>query len=220
MLLRENDELVVWIVFVAVAAVGLFTIPVMLNAIAFVVAWMFVSSIAGDSRLRPATLLRRLVVAGLATLALAFLLYLPIFVVSGPRALFANPFVIPLSWPEFIRKWGHEVFVPTATQWSANVPRPLLAVFVLALIPAVAGIGPDRKTRIPLSVGLVGPLVLAVLTRTATPPRVWSMLAPVCLVLVAMGLVALGTWLSLIVPRTARRPLAVTAIAGIPNSTA
>jgi predicted membrane-bound mannosyltransferase len=75
------------ILFVVSAALGFFTVPVMLYPFAMLVAW------GRKKALR----------AAVATIALTLVLYAPIFVVSGVASLTANPYVHPFPLAVFFR---------------------------------------------------------------------------------------------------------------------
>jgi 4-amino-4-deoxy-L-arabinose transferase-like glycosyltransferase len=100
-----------WLAFALISALGLYTVPVMIYPIGTVLIWMLVSVILGEGK--PEYSLSRFIIhlglAGLLSLGLAVILYLPILVYSGWRSLLVNRFVVSYTYPSFfahLPEWG------------------------------------------------------------------------------------------------------------------
>ncbi len=189
----------------SIAALGLWPAPVMLFPIAFVAGWLRSQGIAGNTAISRITLRRTLLAGGLA-LGLALLLYSPVLIFTGPRLLFANRFVTPLSLRDFLTAWP-PLIASTAGEWTHNAPLPLIVLLGFGLILGVAEHRRLSPSRIPPIAGLAGPLALATLQRVAPQARIWSILLPFAILIVAAGLVA--GWRHLPLRGRARGPLGV-----------
>jgi len=82
-----------WVLFSAAAAAGFWTAPTMLYSYLIVSIWLVWEG--GRIMLRPAIITSAITAVGV------IFLYMPVIVVSGPAALFANPWVRAQPWQEF-----------------------------------------------------------------------------------------------------------------------
>jgi len=76
-----------WFLFSIFAALGFYTIPIMLYPVGGVAAWVLLSAAAGDAK-PPRRIVSGLFVAGFLTAVLTTVLYSPVFAVSGPASVF------------------------------------------------------------------------------------------------------------------------------------
>ena len=136
------------ILFVVSAALGFLTVPVMLYPFAMLVAW------GRKKALR----------AALATIALALVLYAPIFVVSGVASLTANPYVHPFPLAIFFRSLPSYA-VAVWSSWFAGV-----SLIVQILIAAGFIIGVRKHA---MWIGFAAVIAIVVLQRVLPFPRVW-----------------------------------------------
>lgn len=115
-------------------ALGAFTVPVMLYPAGILFTWLALSALRRDGRRGFVRVVLACAACGLASAAFAFVLYLPILVVSGPQSLFGNPFVRSYDWMEWtagLRVW----LIGIWDSWFLRVPFWLaLQVFLFALI--------------------------------------------------------------------------------------
>jgi hypothetical protein len=206
-----------WIAYVVVAAVGLWTAPLMIYSIGAVSLWLAlhalwptlpgrsgagVAASAGrtvipslGARLTLARpLLMRVVAADVAALALAWVLYLPIIRVAGLGAILANKLVLPVPWPQFGKLLPPFLFELVVT-WSAPLP-PVFAVAMVAL--AAIGMPRARRGGASFALAAAGACLGLFLFSHAKPfVRVWLFFLPLFLLAVGRGLVRLRTrWLS------------------------
>jgi hypothetical protein len=183
--LLRTESLSRWMCFVGVAAVGFYTIPIMLYPFAMVVVWLVIC--AWRLRLRTGFFLR-LLSASVAALLSAAILYLPVLVVSGRSALFSNRFVQSRSWPYFLSNILQS-FAATWKSWNAAIPQPLAIALLVAFI---GGAILERRTlRAPASLlaGLVSISLLLVGQRVVPFERVWLFLIPLYFGVACTGIV-------------------------------
>ena len=170
-----------WLCVAVLAALGFYTVPIMLYPFCGILVWLLLSEGIGRSRV-----ITLVVTAGLVVLFTA-VLYLPVFAVTGPKAVVANPFIIRIPYHELV----HDLplsFVSTWKEWNRDLPLlvvlALVAGFVLALIR-------HRKCgalRLPLAFALVlGVAPLLFIQRVIPPERVWLFALPLYLLTAAAG---------------------------------
>jgi hypothetical protein len=193
--LKEKNRLV-WLLWVIAAALGLYTIPIMLYPFAMVTAWMGLAWLAGDADLAyRGRYWLFLFVGGLSAASLTLLLYLPVFIYSGVDSLTANSFVQPLTWVEFSGNLGHR-FSLAWREWHGSLP-----VWLTYLLEAGFGIGvifSHRLSRhkVPLTLGLVtGTGAVLLVQRVAPEARVWLFAVTAYLLTTSGGLVGAAQWL-------------------------
>ena len=124
-----------WVAFAVVAAAGAATIPTMLYPIGAVALWLAIVLPVerGWKAWRP---LAGLTAALAAAAALAFLAYLPIIATNGIRAITANEFVVPSTWPQFFAEFASSLHRLTGA-WAQ--PYPVAIGVVLGLV-VLAGV--------------------------------------------------------------------------------
>ncbi len=185
--LLESDSRPVWFLWALIAALGFYTIPIMLYAVGAAALWMVLSS----SPMQPAArriFLGRLFAALAATGILTTLLYLPVLLVSGPRPLFANSYVRPRSFA-YLFEHLPGTLERTWNLMTADLSGPLLWVLVVAF---AAGLVFHRRIaahRIPILLAALLWITPVVFVQRVTPfGRVWLFLLPVCLIVTCGGL--------------------------------
>jgi hypothetical protein len=82
-----------WVLFAAATVAGFWTAPTMLYSYLIVLIWLIWEG--GQRMLRPA-----IITSTITALAIIFV-YMPLIIVSGPAALFSNPWVRPWPWQDF-----------------------------------------------------------------------------------------------------------------------
>ncbi len=184
-----------WLLLVLFGALGFFSVPVMLYPLGSIYAWMFLSALV-NRHTRQACggwLPFTLTLAGCGFLSgmLALGLYFPALLVSGPQALFANPFVQPLPWADFPATLAARLS-ETWQEWQLDV-----APFLTAL--AAAGVAMElffnlrsnRGRLPPLGGVLVWMIPLLLIQRPNAWRKTWYWLLALLLVLAAAGWAAL-----------------------------
>jgi hypothetical protein len=213
--LRERARLGDFALFAAVAAIGLYTIPVMLYPLGVVGAWLLLVA-----RREGGAAGRRLAVGVVAASALAVaiagLLYEPIIRTAGVGALTGNRFVQASTWPVFLADLPRHV-IETLLTWTSPLPWWLAPLLLVAALFGLRRPGPsDRPSLVLATAGWCSALLL--LTHRVPFVRVWLFLVPLFLLAVARGMVhwARGPRAQ----RVAASPLAAVAIAALVTSIA
>lgn len=193
----HEDRLGLWLLMSVLAAIGLFTVPVMAYPLAVLSIWMFMEAIQGRfwPTYRTTTLLRRFALTSFITALLTFLLYTPILMVSGSQSLFANSFIKRYPWIEFWQK------VPTwlpyfRDEWGTGLTNWFSGcILVLAIVGTIAHrqvAKPYTPLALPISIVILFALVFY---RVELVTRAWLFLIPFLLMLAAAGMVAIGDWI-------------------------
>lgn len=157
-------------------AVGAWTVPTMLFAAAAWAGWMAITERAW----------RRIAAVAAASAALAFLLYLPILVISGPMSMIADGNVRSVTYD--YDALGHElplVFLDTWQRWGTSFT---LAGGIALSVAAAAAIVRRRPAGVLLGSALVAIVPLLLLLRKAPFARIWIFLIPLYLIAAADSL--------------------------------
>ena len=180
-----------WAAIAICAALGAYTIPVMLYPHGVVGVWLALDWLRRRDRATQATLVRFGVATAVAGLAV-LLLYAPIIRQEGLGALVGNKFVTPQSWATFATQMPRSLLA-TLIQWTDPLPLWLMP---LAIGLAVAGVVRSRRTRrdAPSLAAAAAIWCGVVLLATHRVPfmRMWIFLLPLYAVALGAGLVAIG----------------------------
>ena len=184
--LRTSASPAEWLAFSALAAIGFFTVPVMLYAFGTVVVWLALSLWRdGDTGL----LTRRLLPAVLATGVLTALLYLPLVAASGVDSLLRNEFVESLSWRTFTDELPDSV-VSVAEGWHRDLPLPLAVALAAAFAAGLVFHRRVARVAVPPALAAVASIAPLLLVQRVVPfERVWTFLVPLYLMTAAAGIV-------------------------------
>lgn len=154
-------------------AVGGWTIPTMLFAAAAWAMWTAITERAW----------RRIVYVAVASTALAFVLYLPTLVVSGPASMVADGNVRAVTYS--YDALGHQLplsFLGTWTRWNTSFTMPFAVVLSAA---AAAAIARGRPAGVLFGSALVAIVPMLLLLRNVPFPRVWIFVLPLYLIAAA-----------------------------------
>ncbi len=191
--LKTQSSWRLWTAYGLLAALGLYTVPIMLYPLGTVSLWLLVSIWAENTGRKRWTLTRDMGVTLGAAAVLTVLLYTPIIANNGVGALTDNPFVQPLSAAEFratVRGFP-AAFVTFAAQGN---PLTELAIIVLT-IPVVVSLIAHRRLiddAVPLLVPTVIWLAALVMVQYVLPPlRTWIFLLVLFPILAGAGIDAL-----------------------------
>jgi hypothetical protein len=160
-------------------AIGAWTIPTMFFAAASWAVWMALTQRAW----------RRIAAVAIASAALAFLLYVPIFVVSGPASIVANGDVrsVTYGYDELSRELPLS-FAGTWQRWNISFTLPLAIVFSGAAAIAIVR---RRPAGLLLGSALLAIVPLLLLMRKVPFPRIWIFVLPLYLIAAADSLAGL-----------------------------
>lgn len=151
----KNGNRAAPLVFVIAAALGFFTVPVMVYPFVMLLIW------CGWRR--------DTLICFVGTVALTFILYLPALLVSGVASIASNPYVRPLTRDAFARSVPAYV-INVIRDLSGGVPVVLLAVIAIAFVFGV------RRQR--FWIGIIGVILLIAMQRVLPFPRVWLCFLP------------------------------------------
>jgi hypothetical protein len=187
--LARSDEPADWLAFAVLAALGLWTVPTMLYALALVVAWLIATIL--DERTRIHLLATRLLPSLAGTALLTLVLYAPAILSSGPHALLRNDFVRPrglASTARALPRSGWE----TVSGWNRDLP--LAPAIVLALAFALTVVRHRRVSSFRFAPALASIVVvpIVIVQRVVPYDRVWLFLLPLYLITAAAGLVGVA----------------------------
>jgi hypothetical protein len=196
---RRQPNAAAWLLLGILGALGFYTVPVFLNPYGILFTWLLLSALLGDigpvyygSRWR---FLGWMFAAGMVTVVLTTLLYLPVFSVSGLHAVFGNSFVESLSFSDFRQTFPGRM-VETWQEWTQGV-SPILTICLAAGL-ALSLVFHRRISvfRVPTQLAAVVWLAPVLLIQRPNPwPKIWLALLPVVLIWCAAGWMA--PWLVL-----------------------
>ena len=195
------------LLLVAAGALGLFTVPTMVVALAGEYLWLTAVVITRDRR-RP--LVGLIGLCGLSTAALTGLLYLPTIERAGLRAITANQVVQSLPWNAFIAALPAH-FHETVRYFSFEIPASAFAIgAALIVIGVVDGLRRREWPVVFLVPALAaGAAAVLILKQSIPVARQWIFVIPFGLVAADIGLTAILRS----TPRFARVALAACCIA-------
>lgn len=179
-----------WALITLLAALGFYTVPVMLYPFGGVWLWLFFSAALGEAKPAYGSFWRFgicLLAFGAGTAALTALCYLPVILVSGSDALLRNPFVAPMGWDALMEALPGGVGTAWA-QWVKEVPPWLTAALVAGVALSLPLHRRVCRFRLPLQVVL--PLWMTAVTLAQRPqpiPKIWLSLVPLFLLWAAGG---------------------------------
>jgi hypothetical protein len=191
-LLSRRDAFA-WTLAGLLTGLGFFTIPVMLYPAGIFFTMLLLAWASG--RHRPAWtgagFLASLAACGLGAGILTGLLYLPVIVVSGPGALFANPFVRSYAWPNWIAHLS-EWTAGIAASWIIRTPAWIwLPTFLLALLTIFLRPQGSRNMPNPLWAVLIFMTPALLVQRPELQAKAFLSLVPIALVCAGAGYAAL-----------------------------
>ncbi len=174
-----------WLAFSVLAAIGFYTVPVMLYGFGAVVVWLALSLRTRER----SVIARRLLPSVLVTAILSALLYAPIVAASGLDALTANEFVEPLSWSTFTSTLPDSL-VDVGKQWHRDIPWPLALVLGAAFLTAMVFHRRVSRFSLPPALAALAWIAPVVVAQRVVPfERVWLFLVPLYLMTAAAGIV-------------------------------
>jgi 4-amino-4-deoxy-L-arabinose transferase-like glycosyltransferase len=193
--LKSCCNLAGWLLFALIAALGFYTLPMMLYPLGGIMGWLLVSAFIEDPRLAYGSRLGFLkyeFAAGLLIVFLTGLFYLPVILWgTGWKSLAANPFVERLNFSDFYETFWSRM-QDTRGEWMKDLPGWLgiflSSGFVLSLLLH------HSISRVKVSTQLVmfGWLAVVLLVQRPNPiVRIWTFLIPLFAIWTTSGWVEL-----------------------------
>lgn len=194
---QRHQNRAAWGLIVLFSALGFYTTPIMIYPFGVLLTWLLLAALCGETRSAYGSLrcfMKYLAAAAAASGLLSALLYTPIFISYGIKAVVANRFVLPLSLGDFLSIIPGKI-VETWNDWTGP-SAGMAAIGFLFLTGVVLSLLLNRRIsarRAPLQAAAV--LWLAVelpLQRPYPWPKLWSWLLPLFLIWGSAG------WLGLV----------------------
>ncbi len=136
-LLQRSNRRFLWILFIIIGSLGLYTIPIMLYPLGGIFLWILISITAKKPLPERICIIKQLTYSTISIGVLTLLLYTPTIAVSGLHAITANEYVRPLAWNEFFSNVPRTIY-QTWLEWNRDIPFPipwiLLGGFFFSLI--------------------------------------------------------------------------------------
>jgi uncharacterized membrane protein len=182
-----------WFLFAILAAIGFYTIPLMLYPLGGVALWLLLSAAVGDAAQPSRRIVNGLFVAALLTATLTTVFYSPVFAVSGPASVFANRWVRSHPYRMFLKDLPVSL-LSTWREWNRELPLPLIIALAAGFGISLIWDKRSSRFRIPLPLALVAWLVLILSIQRVVPyERVWLFALPLYFAASAAGLALVGT---------------------------
>lgn len=199
---RKERNLFAWALLVLLAAIGFYTIPIMLFPFGILFTWLFLSNIIEG----PGPYASRMVffkywaIAGICTAILVLILYTPIFIYTGTENFFANGVIAPLSWPVFPATLQSRL-VETWYEWQHGIPPALILLLGLGFGLGLILHRRISSQRVPLQLAALTWLgILLIVQRPNAWARIWLFLLPLVFIWSAAGIIGLLKALPLKLP--------------------
>ena len=175
-----------------VGALALYTLPTTLLVLPALYVAVAAPAIWGKDNQSPRATFRALIQAAFLTGSLAFLLYLPVFLVTGLEQLATNRFTEAQPATQLWGRFGSAIR-ETADRWTWHLP--LAVQFISAAVVGIGVLGMSRlRQAAPVAVVLLIitiTLATSLLLQRIPPVRAYTFLMPFFLMLLAVGIHAL-----------------------------
>jgi 4-amino-4-deoxy-L-arabinose transferase-like glycosyltransferase len=186
--LIRNQNWAAWYLLAILSALGLYTIPIMLYPIGCIVVWLFLSAAIGDAGPQSGRVVRGLFAALVLMSVVTAILYSPALAVSGPKLIFANPYVLGRPLPVFVHDLPRSL-VSTWNSWNEGLPLSVSAALVLGFAISCLWNSRCSQHRIPVLLALALWLTPILLIQRVVPfERVWLFALPLYFAISGAGL--------------------------------
>jgi len=190
---KQTGNLVGWVLFIVLSALGFYTIPTMLYFFGTVALWLFFSAIYKDTPIPRSVFIIKLIVASILTGIITTLLYLPVFFNSGWGLAVSNRWVESIGWSSFISGFPRNM-LDVWKFWTQDIPLVLSLILTLGFIASIFFYKHISKHRINMAVVAICWCVpLLFIMKVLPPGRVWLPLLPLFLGYASAGLCYFGT---------------------------
>jgi hypothetical protein len=190
---QRHKNRAAWELIVLFSALGFYSTPIMIYPFGVLVTWLLLAALGGETRPAYGSLrsfLKYLATAAAACALLTALLYTPIFLTYGVKAVVANRFVLPLSLGDFLSILPGKI-VETWNNWNTGIP----IIGFIFLAGGVFSLLLHRRISIyqaPLQAAAVLWLAVELPVQRPYPwPKLWAWLLPLFLIWGSAGLLGL-----------------------------
>lgn len=191
--LRKKDNLFAWSLLAICSALGFYSVPVMIFPFGMVFSWLFLENLFDNTKPTDVKIkfVRNWIFTGIISAALVLLLYTPIFIYSGLKSVFSNPWVLPEPWR------GYIVSIPSRAMdvwhdWTVGLPFILGVLFLIGFCLSLLLHRKITRTRFPMQLAAflaIGILVLIQRPRDET--KIWTSLQAPFMIWCAAGIMGL-----------------------------
>ena len=164
----RKDSKALWLIFSIVAALGFYTMPVMLYAYGVVITWFFITGISKRKKGLRLGFIKNLFLSLIQTGLITALLYLPVFIVSC--------FVTVKKVPSFIQRdlLDYIMLFPSHLKQvflllNAGLPTHIIYLLAIGFILCLTYHGKVSKYRLPIVLAAVIWFIPALLTYRVFP---------------------------------------------------
>lgn len=189
-IISARNFLAAWLALAIVAALGFYTIPIMLLPFGLTITWLLLSHAAQPCH--GAAFFRNMGVSLALTAFLTAILYAPIFIASDATPPLQN--AMPLTWPEFFEQFTHSAQA-VWEEWNAGLPLIMSAGLAIGFLVALFMRTHRTRARVSLITAVMAwclPVVIAqMLSRVVFFPRLWLFLLPLYFMAASSGISAL-----------------------------
>src|SRR6185437_12532879 len=182
---------------VLIAALGFYTVPIMLYPCSGLFLWILFSWNESPNPARSAQeVFEELAFFAGLTAVTSFLLYGPVFAVSGLRAVISNKFVTAVPFHDFLGKMPSSL-LETWLQWNWGFSRPAAWVLGAGVMAALIWHRRCSRFRVPYLFALFTAVLPILLMQRVVPfERVWLFALPLYFIISAAGLSVIASKLS------------------------
>ena len=188
---RWRDDAAGWLAIAVLAAIGAWTIPIMLFPLLGVALWLWAEARGGAAVIDGRTMRARIGWTGAAMAALTAVLYLPVIARSGIALVIGNRFVRPQSRASFFAALPG-FYGDLWADWTRGWPAWLALLVALGVLASLFARGARRHRISIFGAMLVAATLLLIVNGRIPYLRVWLFLLPLFLVAGAGGLAWLG----------------------------
>lgn len=191
-LVKDNKNLLAWILIIVFSALGFYTNPTMLYPFGILMTWLLVSALLKDVASEyKSNFFYYLLSSGIGVAFLTILLYTPIIIFSGLDNLIGNSVIASLNWENFQQSiWVRAQ--NTWEDWTTGVPIFIIGLLVFGTIISLIFHRKLSAHRFPLQIAAVIWIAIALIIQKVAPwPRIWLFLLPVFIIWGTSGVIYL-----------------------------
>ncbi len=185
--LKQSTNSAAWLLFAILSALGFYTIPIMLFPFGIVVIWLFLSIVFQNTGLSRIHLLKNMFIFLIISALLTFMLYAPVFAISGLKSVIANPYVASKSWSYLIAEFPPSLSL-VWKYWNEGIPSVLSFFLVIGFFISLVFHKRLSIHRVPVILAVaIGCILILIVQRVVPSPRVWLFLLPLYIGLACSG---------------------------------
>ena len=192
-LVSREKNILAWVLLSVFTALGFYAVPVFMFPFGMVFAWLLMEAMLTGAKGYKSRreFLFHYVLAGLGAAFLTLALYFPVFVFTGPAAVFSNGFVKPL--PYSLLEWRLPMYAEkTWSYWTQRVPDILVTILVVSFIVGLLLHWRVARQKVPMLFAAAIWIGTVILVRRPDPwARLWHFLLLFFLFVASAGIMGL-----------------------------